>query len=110
MKNSIFEMPTIVETLNINNLRTTSAKSINMHTIRKLIEYSFKNVTVKAMFSLTVSKILLFKGWSVLPPSRRGAGSERVNVYFLKINKIYFLLLHIFLGKFGAKPEDLQIN
>ena len=98
-------MPTIVEIVNINNLRTTSAKSISLHTIRKLIEYSFKNVTVKAMFSLTDFKILLFKGWSVLPPSRRDAGSERVNVYFLKI-----LLLHIFLGKFGAKPEDLQIN
>ena len=26
--------------LNINNLRTTNKKSINLHTIRKLIEYS----------------------------------------------------------------------
>ena len=43
LKNSIFEMPVIPQTLNILNLRTTSAKSINLNTIRKLIEYSFKN-------------------------------------------------------------------
>ena len=40
-------MPIIPQTLNINNLRTTSAKSINLHTIRKLIEYSLKNVPVR---------------------------------------------------------------
>ena len=43
LKNSIFEMPIITQTLNIKNLRTISAKSINLHTIRKLIEYSLKN-------------------------------------------------------------------
>ena len=37
-------MPIIPQALNINNLRTTSAKTINLHTIRKLIEFSFKNV------------------------------------------------------------------
>ena len=42
LKNSILKMPIITQTLNINNLRTTSAKSINLHTIRKLIEYSLK--------------------------------------------------------------------
>ena len=50
MKNSIFEMPTITQTLNINNLRTTSAKPINMHTIRKLVELSLKNIVEKTMF------------------------------------------------------------
>ena len=44
LKNSIFEMPIITQTLNINNLRTKSAKSINLHTIRKLVEYSLKDV------------------------------------------------------------------
>ena len=44
LKNSIFEMPTIPQTLNIDNLRTTRAKSINLHTTRKLIEYSLKKV------------------------------------------------------------------
>ena len=36
-------MPVIPQILNINNLRTTRAKSIKLHTIRKLIEYSLKN-------------------------------------------------------------------
>ena len=44
LKNSVFEMPIITQTLNINNLRTTSAKSINLHTSRNLVEYSLKNV------------------------------------------------------------------
>ena len=47
LKNLIFEMPIITQTLNINNLRTTSAKSINLHTIRKLVEYSLKNISGK---------------------------------------------------------------
>ena len=59
LKNSIFEMPIIAQTLNINNLRTVSAKSINLHTIRKLTEYSLKIV-------LTVFEILLSEGRSVL--------------------------------------------
>ena len=42
LKNSIFQMPTILQTLNIDILRTTSAKSSNLHTIRKLIECSSK--------------------------------------------------------------------
>ena len=42
LKNSIFEMPIITQTLNINNLRTTGTKSINLHTLRKLVEYSLK--------------------------------------------------------------------
>ena len=47
MEISIFEMPINPPTLNINNFRTTSAKSINLHTIRKLVEYSLKNVVCK---------------------------------------------------------------
>ena len=38
LKNSIFEILIIPQTLNINNWRTTSAKSINLDSIRKLIE------------------------------------------------------------------------
>ena len=41
-KNSIFEMPIITQTLNINNLRTASAKSINLHNIKNLVEYFLK--------------------------------------------------------------------
>ena len=47
LKNSIFEMPIIPQILNTNNLRNTSAKSINLHTIRKLIECSLRNVFSK---------------------------------------------------------------
>ena len=47
LKNSIFEMPIIPQILNTNNLRNTSAKSINLLTIRKLIECSLKNVFSK---------------------------------------------------------------
>ena len=73
-------MPIITQTLNINNLRTTSAKSINLHTIRKLVEYSLNNVAAKAMFTLTAFGILLSEVRSVLSPAQRGTGSERVNV------------------------------
>ena len=45
LKNSIFVIPIIPQTLNINNLGNTGAKSINLHNIRKLIEYSLKNVS-----------------------------------------------------------------
>ena len=44
LKNSIFEMPIIPQTLNTNNLRTTYAKPINLRTIRKLIKYSLKTL------------------------------------------------------------------
>ena len=80
LKILIFEMPIITQTLNINNLRTTSAKSINLHTIRKLVEYSLKNVAAKAMFTLSVFEILLSEGRSVLSPAQRSTGSETVNV------------------------------
>ena len=39
LKSSIFEIPIISQTLNINNMKTTSAKSIKLYTFRKLMEY-----------------------------------------------------------------------
>ena len=66
MKKSIVEMPIITQTLNFNNLRTASAKSINLHNIKNLVEYSLKNVRAKAMFTLNVFEILLSEGRSVL--------------------------------------------
>ena len=88
--NSIFEAPVIRRTLNINNLRTTSAKSINLHTIRKAIEYTLKNVLVWTIFTLTIFKILLFEGRSALPTNKRGTASERVKkklyVIYIKWN------------------------
>ena len=78
-KNWISEMPIIPPTLNINNLRTTSVMSTNLHTIRKLIKYSLKSIPTKAAFTLTVFEILLFEGRTVLSPVQEGAGSKRVN-------------------------------
>ena len=37
LRNTIFEIPITLQTLNINNYRTTNAKSINLYIIRKLI-------------------------------------------------------------------------
>ena len=48
-------------------------------TVRK--EIPFKNVSVKAMFPLTVFKILLFISRIILSPAQRGTGNERGNLY-----------------------------
>ena len=68
-------MSIIPELLNINNLRTTKAKSVNLHTIRKVIKYHFKVVNVEAMFTL---KMLLLKGSLVLSSVQLVTGSERI--------------------------------
>ena len=60
LKNSIFEMPIITQTLNINDMRITIANSINLDNIRKVVEYSLKNLSAKAMFTLPIFKALLF--------------------------------------------------
>ena len=81
LKNSIFEISIIAQTLNINNVRTTSANSINLHTMRKLIEYSLKTVLVKTMFTHTSFEILLSEGRSVLSPAQWGKRNERFKIY-----------------------------
>ena len=80
MKSSIFEIPIIPQSLNIDNLRTTSANSINFHTIRKAVECSLENFLLKAMFSPTIFEILLSEGKSIISPAQRDTGSKRVNV------------------------------
>ena len=72
LKNSIFEIPIIPQTLNI-----------NLRIIRKLIKYSLKKVLKKTMFTLTVFEILLFEGRSVLEPAQRIPGNKRVK-YLVK--------------------------
>ena len=42
LKNSIFQMPIITQTLNINNLRTTSAKSIDPTPLENLLNVVWK--------------------------------------------------------------------
>ena len=79
LKNSIFEISIIAQTLTINNLRTTSANSINLHTIRKLTEYSLKNVLVKTMFNHTSSRYCCPKvgRYYHLPSGGKGAKGLR---------------------------------
>ena len=69
----------IPQALNINNLRITSGKSINLYSIRKLLEYSLKNDRVKTIFNLTAFEILLFEGRLALSPVQQGTGSKRAN-------------------------------
>ena len=71
-------MPIIPQTLGINNSRAIRAKSFNLHTIRKLAEYSSKINSVK-------DNIYSYRFWelmpevrSVLSPSQRGAKNEKV--------------------------------
>ena len=79
----------IPQTLNISDLRTTSAKSINLYTLRKFIKYFFKNARVKAVFTFTVFEILLFKVRSV-SFAQRETGSKRVKISLKKQKKIGF--------------------
>ena len=44
LKNSIFEIQIILQSLNINNLKTTNAESINLPTNRKLTRYPLKHI------------------------------------------------------------------
>ena len=87
-KKFIFEIPRIAQVLNINNLRTTSAMSINLQTIRKLIEYSLEIVLVKTMFTLTVFEILLSQGRSVLWPPSKSLGAKGLKFQW-KTRKIF---------------------
>ena len=52
LRNLILDIPIATQTLSINNLRTTSAKSINLYTIRKLVEYSLKIAWQRQCFLL----------------------------------------------------------
>ena len=69
----------IPQALNINNLRTTSGKSINLYNIRKLLEYSLKSDRIKTIFNLTAFEILLLEGRLALSPVQQGTGSKRAN-------------------------------
>ena len=80
--------------------------TINLHTIRKLIEYSFKNVLVKAMFTLIVLEILLFEGRLVLSPAQRGTRNEIVKVNINHLEKA----LKAFIKFFEAPQRSEKIK
>ena len=70
--------------------------TINLHTIRKLIEYSLKNVLVKAMFTLIVLEILLFEGRLVLSPAQQGTRNESVKVNINHLEKALMAFIKFF--------------
>ena len=65
----------------LQQLENHKCKVYQPESIRKVIKYSFKNVTVMIMFTLTIFKILLFLGRSVLSPAQQSAGSERAKLF-----------------------------
>ena len=71
-------MLVIPKTLKIDNFRTTSSNSINLDTIRKLMEYSLRKIFVKAIFTLTIFEILLIECRSVSHQSRGAKRGKKV--------------------------------
>ena len=67
LENSIFVRPVIPQTLNVNNLRTTSAKSINLHTIRKLTEYSLKQLQKGSVYCYGFRDITVRRQVGIIP-------------------------------------------
>ena len=80
-KNSISEISIIPQTLNVNNKRTTSAKSINLDVVSKLNKNknSLKNVSVKAMVILAIFEILLFEGRLLFLPANEIQRAKELN-------------------------------
>ena len=79
----MFEILIIPHTLNINNWRTTSAKSINHNVIRKLIEYSLKHLLVRAMFASNVLHILLLKVGRYYDPHSGLQGAKGLMLFII---------------------------
>ena len=76
LKNSIFEISIIAQTLTINNLRTTSANSINLHTIRKLVEYFLKNAWQRQFLLLPFSRHCSLKVDRYCDPPSEAQGAK----------------------------------
>ena len=73
-------MTILTQTLNTNNVRTISAKSINLHTIGKLIEHSLKTFLQWQGYYLPLSRDCCPKvGWYCDPPCSAKVG-EALNV------------------------------
>ena len=71
-----------------------SVKSTNLNIIRKLMEYSLKNVGVKAVFTFNLFEKMPFEYWAVLAPVQRGTGNKGVT-FSVKKQQIVQLLLKL---------------
>ena len=78
-------MPIITRTLNINNLRATSAKYINLRTIRKLAEYFLKNVWQKQCSLLPFSRYCCPKVSQYCHLPNRAQGAKGSIFYEVKL-------------------------
>ena len=103
-------MRIIVQTLNINNFRATSATSINLHTIRKLIGYFFRKVFVKAMFTITLFEILRKTNLKVLVDALSSVKSNLLRILnLLDLNNVQNLRVLIIISnneKYILKCKD----
>ena len=105
----------IPQTWNINNLKTTRAKSLNLHTITKLIKYSLKNISVKVVFNVTVFEILQFEGRLLLSPAQQRTESKRIKLSVKNQKNIWVLLkipekwLTFKLGRFSMEMLENSI-
>ena len=94
LENSVFVTRIIVKTLNINKQRTAAAKSISLHTIKRLIKYSLKRVLCKG-------SVYFYRFRDISVQSRSGRkglimanlfGSNFVLILFKKKHFVCFLL------------------
>ena len=93
LKNSIFEIAIIPQTLNINNWRTTRVKSINLHIFRKLIKYSINMFLWRPCLLSPLSRYSCSNlGWYYDQPS----GSERVEGLTYWLHGINVLVIRSF--------------
>ena len=99
--NSIFKMPMIPQTSNINNFRKTSAKLMKLDTIRKLIQYSLKNFCFRQCFpfvSLGYSSPNLGHYYHS-PSGLQGAKGKIFDLYKIKT---FWMAFIFFLNSFGT--------
>ena len=93
LKNSIFEMSVIRQNLNINNLRTTTAKVYQPAYHYKACLIFLRKCSARVMFALLVFEMLLSQGRSILRPTQQGTWRERVSKYgcnFDDVSKICY--------------------
>ena len=89
LKNSIFEILIIPQTLNFNNYRTTRANCISLESLSNTRR-------VNGMFTSTVFKILLFDSRLVLVPAQWGTESKRVKYFYINAAYSDFINKSIF--------------